>query len=106
MELHDFDDFVATELERIRKRTEIYDYREFTLAQMIKVSEEQGELADAILSMFSLQRKEKQEVFDTSNVKEEIADVIITAWLLAKSLDISVDQALEEKMEKIKKRDY
>ena len=106
MELHDFDDFVATELERIRKRTEISDHREFTLAQMIKISEEQGELADAILSMFSLQRKEKQEVFDTSNVKEEIADVIITAWLLAKSLDIPVDQALEEKMEKIKKRDY
>ncbi|HLD06457.1 MAG TPA: MazG-like family protein [Candidatus Nanoarchaeia archaeon] len=41
---------------------------------------------------------------DKENLPEEIADVIITALLLAKSMDIDIEKALEKKVEKVNNR--
>ena len=44
------------------------------------------------------------ENHDAGNLSEEFADVLITALLLAKAMNINVEKALEGKIEKINKR--
>lgn len=72
------------------------------LSRAVKLMEENGELANEILKSLSDQRGSKLKKY--SNFSEEFADVIITTSLLAKSCGIDVEQALINKMRKIKKR--
>lgn len=51
-----------------------------------------------------MQRKQKFDKFDKDNLLEEFADVIMTTLLLAKSMNIDIEKALEKKIEKINKR--
>lgn len=78
--------------------------KEFVLSNTIKIGEEFGELCDEILHSFSNQRREKME--NTNNIEDEFADVIITTLLLAKSMNIDINKALEIKIDKIKNRVY
>ena len=52
----------------------------------------------------SLQRKQKLDNHDKENLPEEFADVIITALLLAKAMNVDIEAALEKKVEKVNKR--
>lgn len=74
-----------------------------TYTRAVKLIEEVGELCAEILKRDSLQRKEKGEN-NSEDLAEEMADVIITAFLLASRLDIDIEKALLQKMEKITKR--
>ncbi len=59
-------------------------------------------------AIFCLSHNEYQHELerDSNNLPEEIADVLITALILAKTLDVDVEQALARKIEKIKARKY
>ncbi len=91
MTLEDFQKFIddQTERERILSRT-------------VKISEEFGELCDEVLASMGDQRKGKMEGRDLDALSDEFADVIITTFLLAKSMNIDIPNALERKIKKIK----
>lgn len=78
--------------------------RERILARTVKLSEEMGELCDEVLGFLGLQRKSKLEGKGPDDVADEIADVVIVAFLLAKSLDMNVPAALARKIQKIQEK--
>ena len=78
--------------------------RERVLARAVKLMEEVGELSDEVLGSLGLQRQEKLEKHTKEKIGEEAADVIITAFLLVKSLDVNLSDALEKKMAVIRER--
>lgn len=97
--------FINEQWERLRKEfgTDNMTDREVVLAQTVKLSEETGELAEQILASQSLQR-DKGKTFDKSAVADEIADVIITTLMIARHLDVDVNEALVNKIKKIETR--
>ena len=105
MELKDLLKFIETEDERLKKYYSGYtDQEKRILARTVKLTEELGELCNEILVHISLQRKQKLDNHDKENLPEEFADVVITTLLLAKSLNVDIEKALEKKIEKINKR--
>lgn len=103
MDLATLQSFVAAENERLY---EYYDLGpdEAPLAQTVKLNEEVGELCDSVLGYRSLQRAEKLAGFDERDMDEEFADVIITAFLLADSVGVDVESALEAKIAAVEDR--
>ena len=80
------------------------DQEKRILARTVKLSEELGELCNAVLAFNSMQRKEKLDKHDAGNLSEDFADVMITVLLLAKAMDIDVEKALDKKIDKINRR--
>jgi NTP pyrophosphatase (non-canonical NTP hydrolase) len=74
------------------------------LARTIKLTEEMGELSGEVLACNFLQRKEKLGRRDENSLAEEFADVIITALLLAKAMDVDIEKSLAKKMDKVDRR--
>lgn len=74
---------------------------EMILSRTVKLTEEVWELNSDLLQKFY---KRRVTEFNEENLKWEFADVIITTLLLAKSLDIDINEALNLKIEKIKQR--
>ena len=70
------------------------------LARTVKLSEEIGELSEQILAYSGLQRKTKGD-FDDKKLCEEFADVLISTLLIAKYVNIDVENALKDKINKI-----
>lgn len=98
-------EFIDIEDKRLRGAHENYsDEEKRALARMVKLSEEVGELADEVLAFNSMQRSEKQERHSKESVAGEVADVLIVTMLLAKTLGVDVEDALQKKIEKINKR--
>ena len=62
------------------------------------------ENSEEVLAYNSLQRKQKLDNHDKENLPEEFADVIITALLLSKSMNVSIETALKKKMQKLNQR--
>lgn len=105
MELKDLLQFIKTEDERLIKfRGKSSSQRERSLSRTVKLMEELGELCNEIVAFNNDQRKEKQINYKKENLEEEFADVVITALLLAETLDIDIESALKEKIKKINKR--
>lgn len=102
MDLIEFKKFIKIFDEKLKDAS--YDKEKRILARTVKLSEELGELADNVLSFNADQRKEKLDGYDANNLPEEFADVIITALLLAESMNVDVERGIETKIEKIKKR--
>jgi NTP pyrophosphatase (non-canonical NTP hydrolase) len=48
--------------------------------------------------------KRRVTVFNEQNLKEEFADVVITTLLLAKSMNLDINECLKLKLDKIKNR--
>lgn len=71
------------------------------LAKTVKLTEEVGELSNDILATMSLQRKSKLANFDKHNLYEEFADIIISVIALANVMDVNMDRAVREKLNKI-----
>jgi len=71
------------------------------LTRTVKLQEEVGELSNDILSILSLQRQSKLEAFNKKNVYTEFADVILSAIMLANSLGVDVERAVNDKFEKL-----
>jgi len=100
-------EFVETEDERLKKYYGgCSDREKRILARTVKLAEEVGELCNEVLAHNSLQRKQKLDNHNKESLSEEVADVLITALLLAKSMDVDVEAAIEKKMKKINGRDY
>jgi NTP pyrophosphatase (non-canonical NTP hydrolase) len=105
MDLKEFKKFIELEDKRMAYSFPVPDKEKKIFARIVKMSEEQGELSEAVLSYFSLQRKTKKQT-GKDEVAHEIADVIICAGLLAYELEIDLEECLKYKMEKIKARKY
>jgi NTP pyrophosphatase (non-canonical NTP hydrolase) len=68
-----------------------------------KLVEEIGELSEAILASDSLQRRDKLEVGKES-LEGELADTLLVTLILAKELDIDIEEALDNKIKRLKAR--
>ena len=105
MELKELLKFVEIEDERLKKYYGGYSNQEKRiLARTVKLTEELGELCNEVLAHNSLQRKQKLDNHDKENLLEEFADVIITALLLAKAMNVDIEKAFEKKIKKVNKR--
>jgi len=71
------------------------------LARTVKLQEEVGELANDILSILSLQRKSKLAEFEKTNMYEEFADVILSVIMLANSVGVDMERAINHKYQKL-----
>ncbi|MFC1638452.1 MazG nucleotide pyrophosphohydrolase domain-containing protein [Patescibacteria group bacterium] len=97
--------FIDIQNERLRISHEKHlDEKTRTLAKMVKLSEEIGELADEVLSFNLMQRDDKIEKHSLESVSGEVADVLITTLLLAKIMKVDVEDALQKKIEHLNKR--
>lgn len=105
MKLEDLIEFIKKEDKRIKERCGNYeDNEKRILARTVKITEELGELCDEVLGFADMQRPEKAGKYDDSNLSEEFADVLITTLLLAETMEVDIEKALKQKMEKIDKR--
>jgi NTP pyrophosphatase (non-canonical NTP hydrolase) len=104
MKLKELLKFIEMENKRIRKRYPNLDKEKVILAQTVKINEELGELYNEILKHCSLQRKEKLADMDKKTIDEEFSDVLITTLLLANRMDVDIEKALKERINKINKR--
>jgi len=104
MSLEEFQKFIDEQDAFFRSLGNSASDRERILARTVKLSEELGELCDEVLASLGIQRKAKLENRDPNGLGNEFADVIIVAFLLAKSLNIDVKAALERKMQKIREK--
>jgi NTP pyrophosphatase (non-canonical NTP hydrolase) len=80
------------------------DAEKHTLLSSMKLTEEVGELNEQILGYYGHGRKEKVEKYTPEDLEHEIADVIFSALIVAKELNVDVEKAMTKKMEKIKER--
>lgn len=71
----------------------------------LKIGEELGELYEDVLASDNLQRENKMQR-KRSHLDEEMADVLITTLLLAENMHIDIVRGLENKIKKIKRRNY
>lgn len=107
LKLEELQKFIKTENKRLAKfYSSRLDPQKKTLAWTIKLMEELGELCREILTLYDIQRKEKIAIKDDKKIAEELADVIIVTLLLADNIDIDIYKSLEDKIKKIKKRNY
>ena len=105
MDLESLLRFVEAQDKKLKKRYSSHANKESViLARTVKLGEEFGELCEEVLAYSSLQRKQKLEKRDKENLPEEFADVIITTLLLAKAMNVDIEEALEEKVQKINQR--
>jgi NTP pyrophosphatase (non-canonical NTP hydrolase) len=77
--------------------------RERILSMTLKLQEETGELADAVLYRLRLQSDWKLANLKPS-VEEELADVIMTAAVIAAEIGVDLDDALKKQARKFAKR--
>jgi NTP pyrophosphatase (non-canonical NTP hydrolase) len=99
-ELQEFIDYEDNLLRSIKNTSQTEQER--ILSRTVKVSEEFGELCDEVLASLGQQRIGKMENHDVENLSDEFADVVITTFLLAKSMGVDIPNALNKKIEKIK----
>ncbi len=71
---------------------------------MVKLQEEVGELADAIITKDGLVRKEKLKHISDEKLADEVADVIFTAACVADIHGVDIEKALENKLKILKER--
>ncbi|MFH0978309.1 MAG: MazG-like family protein [Candidatus Woesearchaeota archaeon] len=104
MEMKELLKFIDIEDKRLHKHYGYSDNEKRILARNVKLAEEVGELSNEVLASLSFQRKSKLDKAESDNLSEEFADVIITALILAKAMDVDINKALDAKVEKVKKR--
>lgn len=104
MQINELLQFINLENERLNSRFPTLQGRERILARAVKLNEEVGELCSEVLASSGDQRKEKLANHNAHTLQAEFADVVITTLLLAKSMNVDVPKALEEKIEEINKR--
>ncbi|NCF74868.1 MAG: hypothetical protein GWO87_00045 [Xanthomonadaceae bacterium] len=105
MEFKELLEFINLENKRlIKKFGRNSTQQEKILARTVKLTEELGELCNEVLVFNGDQRQEKLNKYNKNNLPNEFADVIITALLLAKSMDVDIKKALTDKIKKINKR--
>jgi len=81
-----------------------HDKEKRVLARAVKLAEEAGELCSEVLSYNKNQSQEKMDKHDAESLADEVADVLITTLLLAKNMDVDIQGALKNKIEKINEK--
>lgn len=105
MEIEELLKFIKKEHKRLLKFYHFKNNSDLKYPIALKIGEELGELFEEVLAAESLQRKIKLKQ-RKSKIDEELADVIITALLLAENMNIDIKKGLAKKMRKIKRRKY
>ncbi|MFA5155171.1 MAG: MazG-like family protein [Patescibacteria group bacterium] len=105
MDFQELQRFIKIEDKRIKKyfRTKT-DPEKHVLARMVKLTEEVGELAAEVLAHHNWQRQEKLDRRSQDDLGHELADVVITTFMLADTLQVDMAAALRAKMKKIEQR--
>lgn len=105
MTIEEFQKFIDEQDVLFRTTKQLgYSERERILARTVKLSEELGELSDEVLAALGDQRTGKMDERSPGSLADEFADVVIVAFLLAKSMDVDVMRALAHKTEKIREK--
>jgi NTP pyrophosphatase (non-canonical NTP hydrolase) len=102
MTIEEFQKFIDEQDALFRTKQLGYSERERILARTVKLSEELGELSDEVLAALGDQRTGKMSGRSVESLSDEFADVVIVAFLLAKSMDVDVMQALAHKTAKVR----
>lgn len=106
MDMKELLDFVDRTLSTAGKWT-FYRDQDMTkriFAQTLKLTEEVGELSSEILWHTGFVRQEKLSRYSPETLEDEFADVILVTIRLAKLMDINIESALKNKIEKLKQR--
>lgn len=104
MDLREFDAFIKKEDLRLRKKYGNPSKRIRLLSRTVKLLEEGGEFANAIMLSMQDTRKEKLSKYKERHLEEEFADVVITSALIAKTPGLDIEKAVAAKVKKIDKR--
>lgn len=104
MHLSEIQDFISSIHQKLVAQHGEQSQDRAVLMSMVKISEEVGELSEAILHSFGRQRAEKIDKLAAKDMSHEMADVILATCMLAQQLDIDITVALQEKMAKITTR--
>ena len=82
---------------------DLYSHHEMlAYAAVTKLSEEMGELSEAVLQSFQRQRKTK--TIENEAVSKELADLLVVSLLLAHQFDIDINSALKDKINHLSQR--
>jgi len=73
------------------------------LSMMARFTEETGELAREINHAFGTKKRKPEE--QIKSIQGEIGDILITLACLSNSLNIDLNEAYKETMDKVNKRD-
>ena len=76
----------------------------FLYTQLAKLTEEVGELSAEILARSKLQRTDKMGRYSVEGLESEIADVLICTSIIARMLDIDINEAVGAKVEVLEER--
>ncbi|MFH0869988.1 MAG: MazG nucleotide pyrophosphohydrolase domain-containing protein [archaeon] len=104
MEFGELVEFAKKEHDRLVTHHNTANNPRTRYTMLAKLMEEVGELSEAILKNDNLQRKDKEKIM--GSVNHELADVILCSLVLADELGVDIENALKEKIEKIKTRKY
>ncbi len=105
MTIEDFQKFINEQNALLRSvKTASQTERERILTRTVKIAEEFGELCDEVLASLGDQRAGKMGKRSAEGLADEFADVVITTFLLAKSMDVDIMEALGRKIEKIREK--
>lgn len=99
MEFNDLEKFAEQWIGKLKNYYN-KDEKELVNLYALKLGEETGELFEQLLAKQNIQREEKLENMDKKGIGEEIADVILSAAVLAKSLNIDIEKELTSKINK------
>ena len=102
--LEDLADFTDAQFEHLTSLfPDVYSHHEMlAYAALAKLTEETGELSEAVLSEFQRQRKTKSH--KTTSIEKEAADVIVVALLIAHQFNIDIPKMLQAKIEYLENR--
>jgi len=78
--------------------------KENIMRMVIKLGEENGELCEAVLAGFGMQSQRKLDVHTIEDTKGELADVIITAMVIARNMNIDLEEILVSKLDSLNQR--
>ncbi len=106
MEIKEINEFVEEEVKRIKEYYSNKSDEELILAMIVKTIEEIGELFNEILAHKGFQRKTKLDKLDEKNLETELADSLITLFIIGNRFNIDIETALKNKMDKLKQRSY
>lgn len=103
MTFEELSSFINEYSQKLESKFGKYDDKEkLILSSTVKLTEELGELCDEVMTFNSRQHKEKLADHDDENLPAEFADVLLAVFMLAKDMDVNLDEAVKKKIEKIK----
>lgn len=82
---------------REKRPDQATDHQLFALARLAKLTEETGEVADAILSYYGAQRGSKLTKPTKSSIAHELADTYIVLGIIARHFDLDILELLQQK---------